>query len=67
MGLKMNRRDRMRASNSLVRQQLLNDGFDKIWFKAHTRKLDWTFTQDGNYQSIDLWNLFDGTKKFAQR
>lgn len=50
----------MRASNLLVRQWLLENGYDEIWFKAHTKRNDLVFTQKGKYPATDLWNLFDG-------
>lgn len=56
----MNNRKRMRASNLLVRKYLLENGYDNIWFKAHTNRSDLVFTQNGNYLATDLWNLFDG-------
>jgi hypothetical protein len=56
----MNSRERMRASNLLVRKWLLEKGYDEIWFKAHTNRSDLVFTQKGNYLATDLWNLFDG-------
>jgi len=56
----MNNRMRMRASNKLVREWLLENNYDQIWFKAHTSRNDLVFTQGGNYLATDLWNLFDG-------
>ena len=56
----MNPRQRMRASNKLVREFLLKSGHDQIWFKAHTKFHDTIYTQDGKYNALDLWNLFDG-------
>ena len=50
----------MRASNKLVREWLLKNNYDQIWFKAHTNRSDLVFTQKGNYLATDLWNLFDG-------
>ena len=50
----------MRASNKLVREWLLSNGYDQIWFKAHTNRSDSVFTQKGKYLATDLWNLFDG-------
>ena len=50
----------MRASNKLVREWLLSNGYDEIWFKPHTARNDLVFTQKGNYLATDLWNLFDG-------
>lgn len=44
----------------MVREWLLKQGYDQIWFKAHTNKSDLVFTQKGNYLATDLWNLFDG-------
>ena len=56
----MNRRERMRTTNKKIREWLLEKGYDDIWFKAHGKQKDMTFTQRGNYYSTDLWNLFDG-------
>ena len=56
----MHNRQRMRASNLLVRKWLLENKFDNIWFKPHSKRNDLVFTQNGNYLAIDLWNLFDG-------
>jgi len=50
----------MRASNKLVRDWLLENKFDDIWFKPHSKRNDLVFTQNGNYLATDLWNLFDG-------
>ena len=56
----MNNRERMRASNKLVREWLLQNEYDQIWFKPHTKRTDVVFTQGGKYLATDLWNLFDG-------
>ncbi len=56
----LNNRQRMRASNKLVREWLLSNGYDEIWFKAHGKRNDYVFTQKGNYMAQDIWNLFDG-------
>lgn len=50
----------MRASNKLVREWLLKNGYDEIWFKPHGKRNDLVFTQRGNYLAQDIWNLFDG-------
>ena len=50
----------MRASNKLVRVWLLENKYDQIWFKPHSKRNDLVFTQKGNYLATDLWNLFDG-------
>lgn len=50
----------MRASNKLVREWLLSNGYDEIWFKPHGKRNDYVFTQKGSYMSQDIWNLFDG-------
>ena len=50
----------MRASNSKVKDWLLEHGFTQIWFKPHTKRHDLVYTQQGNYRALDLWNLFDG-------
>lgn len=56
----MNNRERMRESNLLVRKYLLENNFDHIWFKPHTKRSEYVFTQNGKYLATDLWNLFDG-------
>lgn len=56
----MHNRDRMRASNTLVREWLLTNKYDQIWFKPHTARNDVVYTQTGKYLATDLWNLFDG-------
>ncbi len=56
----MNNRQRMRASNKMVREWLLKNGYDEIWFKPHGKRNDYVFTQKGNYMAQDIWNLFDG-------
>lgn len=56
----MNNRMRMRASNKMVREWLLKNGYNDIWFKMHSKRNDLVFTQNGNYLASDLWNLFDG-------
>jgi hypothetical protein len=56
----LNNRQRMRASNKLVREWLLSNGYDEIWFKAHGKRNDYVFTQRGKYMAQDIWNLFDG-------
>ena len=50
----------MRASNKLVREWLLSNNYDQIWFKPHGKRNDYVFTQKGNYMAQDIWNLFDG-------
>ena len=50
----------MRASNKLVREWLLKNSYDEIWFKPHGKRNDLVFTQRGNYLAQDIWNLFDG-------
>ena len=56
----MNNRQRMRATNKRVREWLLENKYDDIWFKAHTVRTDVVTTQYGKYLATDLWNLFDG-------
>jgi len=56
----MNKRERMRASNKLVRKWLLENNYDQIWFKPHGKRNDLVFTKRGNYLAQDIWNLFDG-------
>lgn len=50
----------MRASNKMVREWLLSNNYDEIWFKPHTNRSDVVFTQKGKYLATDLWNFFDG-------
>lgn len=50
----------MRASNKMVREWLLQNGYDEIWFKPHGKRNDYVFTKKGNYMAQDIWNLFDG-------
>lgn len=50
----------MRTSNKMVREFLLKQKFDHIWFKRHTKRSDVIYTQRGSYWASDLWNLFDG-------
>ncbi len=56
----LNNRQRMYVTNRMVRDWLLEKGYDQIWFKRHTKRNDIVFTQKGNYLATDLWNLFDG-------
>ena len=58
--MKLNNRQRMRASNKRASAYLLDNGYDEIWLKAHGKNPDTTKTQHGNYKALDLWNLFDG-------
>lgn len=53
-------RKRMYKTNAMVKDFLLQRGFDEIWFKRHTRRPDVVYTQRGTYAATDLWNLFDG-------
>ena len=57
---KKNNRQRMRISNKMVREFLLERKFDHIWFKRHSKRNDVVYTQRGTYWASDLWNLFDG-------
>lgn len=50
----------MRASNKMVREWLLENNYDQIWFKPHGKRNDYVFTLKGNYMAQDIWNLFDG-------
>jgi len=56
----MNNRLRMRDTNKKVRFWLLENGYDDIWFKPHSKRNDYVFTQERTYLATDLWNLFDG-------
>ena len=44
----------------MVREWLLENGYDGIWFKSHGKRNDYVFTQKGKYMAQDIWNLFDG-------
>ena len=50
----------MRTSNKMVREWLLRENYNEIWFKPHGNRSDYVFTKSGNYLATDLWNLFDG-------
>ena len=50
----------MRASNLMVREWLLTNNYDQVWFKPHTKRNEYVFTQKGKYLATDIWNLFDG-------
>ena len=56
----MNNRQRMYATNLKVRNWLLENDYDQIWFKRHTKRNDIVYTKNGSYLATDLWNLFDG-------
>ena len=56
----MNTRQRMRASNRKAVLWLLGNGYDDIWLKAHTKRLDLIYAVGEWYRALDLWNLFDG-------
>lgn len=44
----------------MVREWLLKNNYDQIWFKPHTKRNDLVFCQGRTYLATDLWNLFDG-------
>lgn len=55
----------MRHTNSMVRDWLLNNNYNYIWFKPHqdTRKSKFkeTYeTKEGVFYQTDIYNLFDG-------
>ena len=56
----MNSRQRMRFSNRKAVNWLLENGYDDIWLKAHTKRTDLVYTLGEWYRALDLWNLFDG-------
>jgi len=62
----MNSRQRMRTSNVYVREWLLKNKFDHVWFKPHRdpRKRgnhEVVYRANGEtYGQLDLFNLFDG-------
>lgn len=50
----------MRKSNKYAVEHLLENGFDHIWLKSHTRFNDYVYCKDQTYEAKDIWNLFDG-------
>ena len=56
----MNTRERMRFSNRKAVLWLLENGYDEIWLKAHTKRQDLVYNIGDWYRALDLWNLFDG-------
>lgn len=56
----MNNRERMRTSDGYAVKWLLQNGYDEIWLKPHTRWNDTVYCQHWNYKAKDVWNLFDG-------
>ena len=56
----MNNRERMRASNKIAINWMLENGFDNIWLKPHGRRTDTHYCKTGNYRALDLFGLFDG-------
>ena len=56
----MHNRQRMRISNSHAVQHLLQQKYNHIWLKAHTKFKDRVVCQDHKYYALDLWNLYDG-------
>ena len=56
----MDNRSRMRFSNRKAVIWLLENGYDEIWLKAHTKRHDLIYTVGDWYRALDLWNLFDG-------
>ena len=56
----MNPRQRMRVSNGHATKYLLQQKYNHIWLKAHTRFKDKVQCQDVRYYALDLWNLYDG-------
>jgi hypothetical protein len=50
----------MYQTNAKVKDWLLQENYDHIWFKAHTKRQDMVYTQSGAYYATDLFNLFDG-------
>ena len=50
----------MYATNKEVREWLLKEDYDEIWFKPHTKRSEYVFSSKGHYLATDLWNLFDG-------
>lgn len=50
----------MRASNKKAVEHLLENGYDNIWLKSHTKFNDMVYCKDQTYAAKDIWNLFDG-------
>ena len=56
----------MRKSNSYVREWLLKNRFDHVWFKPHRdgrKKQNWEMVYRSNgeiYGQLDIFNLWDG-------
>jgi hypothetical protein len=50
----------MRFSNRKAVIWLLENQYDEVWLKAHTKRTDLTYTLGNWYRAMDLWNLFDG-------
>ena len=43
----MNNRQRMRASNKLAREWLIEHNYDQVWFKPHGKRNDRVYTNTG--------------------
>ena len=56
----MNTRERMRQSNKKAVKWLLENGYDEVWLKAHTKFSDLVYSNFGNYKALDIFNLWDG-------
>ncbi len=50
----------MRISNGKAIHYLLNNGYDEVYLKAHTKFSDTVYTTNGKYKALDLFNLWDG-------
>ena len=57
---KMNRREKMRNTNSLCRKWLLDNFYNYVWLKPHNKHPETYETKDGVFYSTDIYNLFDG-------
>ena len=48
------------TTNKLATLTLLDQGYDLVWLKPHTKRHDMVYSQQGNFRCLDLFNLFDG-------
>lgn len=56
----MHVRARMRSSNQKAVKYLLENNYENIWLKSHTRRKDTTYQKDHNTKDLDLYGLLDG-------
>jgi len=50
----------MRISNGHATKYLLQQEYNHIWLKAHTKFKDTVVCKNHKYRALDLFNLFDG-------